>query len=145
MRGGQRPVAVAGGPPYACPWHRVEVLTEELPMKRVYGPLVVAAFLACCGARDNALRGQEKDGTVVMLDGLQSRTPAAWKEEPVTDKLRYKQFRLPKVKDDKEDAVILMYRGIGGSADANLKRWKDMFLPPEGKKLDEVAKVTEIK
>jgi hypothetical protein len=61
---------------------------------------------------------------------------------------RIKQFRLPAVGDDKENAQLMIFsfgpRG-GGSVDANIKRWKSMFLPPEGKTIDEVAKVEKLK
>jgi hypothetical protein len=82
---------------------------------------------------------------VVTLDGLTSRTPAAWKEEAPSNKMRFAQFRLPKAKDDKEDAELVIFKGLGGSAKANVDRWKKQFLAPPGKKLDDVAKVAEVK
>ena len=87
---------------------------------------------------------QEK-GTVVDLDGLKSRAPADWKEEKVSGTLRHAQFRLPKVNGDKEDAELVIFRGIGGSAQQNIERWKSMFVAPEGKKASDIAKVTELK
>src|SRR5262245_6377178 len=68
-------------------------------------------------------------GTVVEIDGLKSTTPAEWVEETPTTKLRFKQFRLPKVGEDKEDAMMLVIYldGQGGSSDENVKRWKGMF------------------
>ena len=33
----------------------------------------------------------------------------------------------------------------GGGTDNNIKRWKDQFVPPARKKIDDVAKVTKIK
>ncbi len=115
-------------------------------MKRMIALLLGIAFVACCGAGAGPLHGQaKKNGVVVMMDGLQARAPAEWKEEEVTNKLRYKQFRVPKVGDDKEDAEVIMFRNISGSPDQNLKRWKEMFIPPEGKKIDDVAKVTQMK
>ncbi len=114
-------------------------------MRRLLGLLVAAAFLASCGLADVPARGQEKKGGVeVVIDGLKSTTPAEWKEEQPKSTMRYKQFRLPKVKGDKDDAELLMFK-LGGSSQANLKRWMDQFIPPEGKKLDDVAKITEMK
>lgn len=112
-------------------------------MKRLCGFLLGVAFLVCCGVGGSPLHGQ--GGDVVKIDYLESKPPAEWKEEPVTSKLRHKQFRLPKVKGDTDDAEIIIFRGISGTADQNLKRWKDMFIPPEGKKIDDVAKVTQMK
>ena len=84
-------------------------------------------------------------GVVVNFSGLKSRTPASWKEEIPANKMRFAQFRLPKVKGDAEDGELVIFKGLGGSAKANIDRWKMMFLPPEGKTIDDVAKVTEIK
>ena len=55
------------------------------------------------------------------------------------------QFRVPKAKDDKEDAELVISKGLGGSADANVARWKAAFKPPAGKSIDDVSKVEEIK
>jgi hypothetical protein len=121
-------------------------LNKELPMHRLWSLLPALAFLACLGGSERTFAGQaKKAGVTVVLDGLQATAPAEWKEEEVTNKLRYKQFRLPAVKGDKQDAEIIIFRAISGSPAQNLQRWKDMFIPPEGKKIDEVAKVTEMK
>jgi hypothetical protein len=84
-------------------------------------------------------------GTTVTLDGLSSKTPAEWKEETPSNKMRFAQFKLPRAKDDKEDAELIIFKGLGGGARANVKRWKEQFQPPAGKKIDDVSKVTEIK
>src|SRR5262249_55565856 len=49
---------------------------------------------------------ESKDGTVVKIAGLQSRTPADWVREKPSNRLRSFQFRLPRVKDEKEDAEL---------------------------------------
>src|SRR5436305_235995 len=92
------------------------------------------------GAQNNQAN---RKGTVVTLDGLKSQTPADWVEEPTTSQMRVKQFRLPAVANDKDNAELTIFffgAGSGGSADENVKRWKSMFVPPEGKKIDDVAK-----
>jgi hypothetical protein len=107
--------------------------------------LLLAALLLCWDRDDSLLRAEETKGAVVDFDGLKSTAPAAWKEEEPASKMRYKQFRLPHVKDDKTDAELLIFRGFGGSAADNIKRWKEQFLPPEGKKMEDVAKVSQMK
>ena len=93
-----------------------------------------------------AARGDDKDGgAVVTLDGLRSRAPAGWKQETPGNRMRYAQFRLPKQGDDKADGELVVFKGLGGSARDNVKRWKGMFQPPAGKSIDDVAKVQEIK
>ena len=100
--------------------------------------LAVAAFVGLAAADD-------KKGTVVTLDGLSSRTPAEWKEEAPANQMRLTQFALPKVKDDKADAELVVFKGITGAAKDNVARWKGQFQPPKDKKIDDVAKVEEFK
>jgi hypothetical protein len=111
--------------------------------------LLSVGLVACCGPCESPSPAQEKNdgrqGTLVEIDGLRSLAPAEWKDEEPANKMRYKQFKLPRVKDDKADAEVVIFQGITGSAKDNIKRWKDMFVPPEGQKLDDVAKVTDIK
>jgi len=81
----------------------------------------------------------------VVIDGMRSKTPAGWKEETPSNKMRFAQFSLPKAKGDKEDAELIVFKGLGGGAAANVDRWKKQFKVPEGKTLDDVAKVQQIK
>ncbi len=107
------------------------------------------AAMSLSSARSEAGETQNKEkGTLVSIDGLQSKTPEDWIEEQPTNRMRFKQFRLPAAKDDKEPAELIIFffgTGAGGSVQDNLKRWKDMFKPPEGKKIDDVAKVETLK
>jgi hypothetical protein len=92
---------------------------------------------------DDIGTAQDGKGIVVEIDGLKSRTPPEWKEEKPTSNLRLKQFALPKVGDDKEDALMLILHleGQGGGVEENVKRWKDMFRPPMGKTIDQASEV----
>src|SRR5262245_11522053 len=104
--------------------------------------LLLLAGLLLTGA---ALADDSGKGTKVDLDGMTSATPSSWVKESPTSKMRYAQFKVPKKGDDKDDGEIVIFKGLGGSADANIKRWKDMFVPARGKTIDDVAKVTDIK
>src|SRR5205823_400551 len=93
---------------------------------------------------------QQRDskGVLVTIDGLKSRAPADWVEEDPTSRFRVKQFRLPAVRDDKDNAEVVIFyfgEGSGGSLADNVKRWKGQFIPPEGKKIDDVAKTEKKK
>jgi hypothetical protein len=97
---------------------------------------------------DQALAQERREGALVKLDGMQSRAPAEWVEEPSNSRLRIKQFRLEAIGDDKDNAEVIIFffgTGSGGSADANVKRWKGMFIPPEGKTIEDVARVDRFK
>jgi hypothetical protein len=94
--------------------------------------------------------GSAKDnqGDEVAIDGLTARVPATWKKQQPTVGSRLHQFILPKVMDDKDDAELIVShfgKGQGGGAEANVNRWKDMFLPPENKKIDDVASTKKMK
>lgn len=99
-----------------------------------------------------ALSSAKADGVVIQFGDLKSKTPAGWKEEDIPEAAqrlgRIHQFKLPKKGEDKDDAELLIFHfgsGSGGDAKANIERWKGMFNPPEGKKIDDVAKTTEMK
>jgi hypothetical protein len=90
-------------------------------------------------------------GTQVKIDGLVSAAPSDWQAEKPPEKfrrLRLGQFRLPRADGDKEDAeLVINYfgKGSGGTLDENLLRWKSMFVPPRGKKIDSVTKIDKLK
>ncbi len=84
-------------------------------------------------------------GTDIEFDGLKSTTPANWKEAPSPSKLRLATFVVPRAKGDEADADLALFKGLSGSKKANLERWKAQFIAPEGKKIDDVTKVEEMK
>jgi hypothetical protein len=106
--------------------------------------LLAATVVAVLAAHTPA---QDKKGTTVELAGLKSVTPADWKEEPLPPKsMRMMQFKLPKAKDDPEDAELALFvlRG-GGAVQANLERQEKKFEIPAGKKAEDVIKTEKIK
>jgi hypothetical protein len=108
---------------------------------------MLAAAMLVTGALGFAAADDAK-GTLVGIDGLSSRTPANWKETTSNRQFRYKEFALPKAEGDKADAELVIYffeTGGGGGVKANIDRWKGQFQPPEGKKIDDVAKLDEFK
>jgi hypothetical protein len=113
-------------------------------MKRtLWLPLVACVAWSVAGAA----RAEEKQ-TVVEIDGLKSQAPAHWKVEEPSNRMRTYQIRIPKVKGDKDDAELVVFffgPGSGGSTEENIKRWKGLFVPPEGKKIDDVSRVEKLK
>ena len=84
------------------------------------------------------------ESTEVEFGKLKSKTPDAWKAEKLTSKLRTYQFRVPKAEGDEKNAEVVVFffgPGGGGGIEDNLKRWKKMFLPPEGKTIDQASKL----
>ena len=110
------------------------------------GSFCILGLMASRGAADEKKNDQQ--GTLVTIDGLQSRTPADWEEGTPTTKMRFKQFKLPGARkgDAAAELVIFFFgTGQGGSAEDNITRWKAQFEPPRGKKIDDVAKSNSFK
>src|SRR5437763_499237 len=59
--------------------------------------------------------------------------------------MRFAQFKLPHVKDDKVDAELVIFQNAGGGVRENLQRWKNQFIAPGGKSIDDVVKVKGMK
>ncbi len=84
-------------------------------------------------------------GTPVAFDSLKSVAPASWVKEKPANRFRYFQFKLPRAAGDKADASVVIFKGLGGSVKANVKRWQSTFVPPSGKSIDDISKVQEVK
>jgi hypothetical protein len=85
---------------------------------------------------------------VTSLGGLESRAPEEWKRAETSRPNRVYQFSVPKAEGDSADAEIaIFYFGPNGAGSAaeNVTRWKGMFIPPEGKTIDDAAKVAHFK
>ncbi len=114
-------------------------------MRRACGVALVVGVLGCFGPGGSTADDKDAKGTVVDFDGLKSAVPTTWKEEEPSNRMRFAQFRLPKAKGDAADAELVVFRGLGGTAKANVDRWKEQFVPPRGKTRDDVSKVTDLK
>jgi hypothetical protein len=93
-----------------------------------------------------AVAAQDKKGTTVEWAGMKSTTPADWKEETPSNKMRLAQFRLPRAEGDPEDAELALFASPGGgSIQQNLERQEKKFEVPAGKKPEDVIKTEKIK
>jgi len=106
--------------------------------------MVAAAFAGAALLALTPARAADDKGTVVEFDGIKSTAPAEWKSED-PGRMRFAQFKIPAPDKDTKDGQLVVFKGLGGSAKDNIARWEAMFVPPEGKKLEDVAKVTEFK
>lgn len=108
-------------------------------MKRIGILMLAAASLVVV---DFAWAG----GQEVDLGGLKSKTPDNWKMEKPAGNLRKFQFALPSADGDKEGAELVVFSfGGNSSVDENIARWKAQFIAPEGKSIDDMAKVEKYK
>jgi hypothetical protein len=113
--------------------------------------LLLALGLLALSLASRPAAAQDKKGETVELDGLKAPIPATWKEEKPDNRMRFLQYWLPSdknqkdKKEDKDKGELVVFKGFGGSAEANIKRWKETFIPPDGKTIDEASKVKQIK
>src|SRR5262249_14609578 len=114
---------------------------EDAPMHRITATALAALALCAATARADDKRVETE------LGGLKSQAPESWKQKEITTPNRVLHFIIPKDKDDKYDGelIVFFFEGGGGGVKANIERWKGMIAPPEGKKIDDVAKVDEVK
>ena len=71
--------------------------------------------------------------TIEFLE-LTSALPATWIEQKPSSSMRLAQFRVPGAETDGDANLILYYfgQGQGGTAEANIARWRSQFSNPGG-------------
>lgn len=113
-------------------------------MKRILpAALLALAAVACSGSsEDNKGKSGKGKAAAVRIGSLGAGVPKDWKEEKPQGSFRAYQLRLS---SPDGDAEVIVFRGIGGSAEANVDRWKKQFTPPEGKKADEAIRITPMR
>ena len=75
---------------------------------------------------------------------LQFDAPGDWVQLETDSPLRVAQFGLPRAPGDSEDAELVVYYfgGEGGTVEANLERWTNQMLQPDGRSSSDVATTT---
>ena len=70
--------------------------------------------------------------------------PDEWIVEDVSSPMRLAQFTLPRTEGDVEDGelTVFYFGGGGGAVDANLERWTNQMLQPDGSPSADVATTT---
>jgi hypothetical protein len=105
----------------------------------------VFILAVCVGTSAPAGNEPTPKGPLIKIGPLQAYAPADWKAEKVSNRLRSHQFRLARVKDDKDDAELAILPDLPGMPEENLQRWKELFIPPDDKTIDEIAKIDRFK
>ena len=81
---------------------------------------------------------------VVAQGSLQFEAPLEWVQIDTSSPLRVAQFGLPRAPGDSEDAelVVFYFGGEGGAVEANLERWTNQMLQPDGRSSSDVVTTT---
>jgi len=118
-------------------------------MNRPYGFLFPGSMAVCLGLLGPGFWvWAQNRGEAVELGKLKSRVPIDWIREKPDERSYIRQYRLEAIGDDKYNAYLtidFLGKAKDGSAEKQVERWKSLFFPPEGKKLDDVAKVRKFK
>jgi hypothetical protein len=99
--------------------------------------LLLAAGLAVVTAR-----GAADKALVVKLNKLSAPAPSDWKKEKPSNLLRSYQFKLPGAKDHPEAELAIYNESLPGAA-KNFPKWKNTFVAPEGKTVDDIARTAK--
>ncbi len=97
--------------------------------------LVLAAGVALVGTA----RAADDKPVVVKLNKLSATAPATWVKQKPSNTLRAYQFKLPGAKDH-PDAELSVMNESAPKAEKNFPKWKNTFVAPEGKTIDDIAK-----
>lgn len=89
---------------------------------------------------------QEPRGAATGAAELKFDAPENWKPQPLTSPMRKAHYILPRAEGDARDAELLLFyfgMGEGGTVQANLDRWKGMFVGADGGALPKEASTVE--
>ncbi len=90
--------------------------------------------------RDIKPGGEVVDET---LAEFKVKVPAEWEKGQPRGPMRMAQWIIPGPGGDAE-LVVYRFKGGAGGVEANMKRWKGQFQPPEGKTVDDIGTVTKL-
>ena len=106
--------------------------------------LVLLTFSAACSQKQEPAQHGEPASSAKFTNLIWT-APESWVEEQPSSGMRLSQYRLAKAEGDPEDAVCYVshFPGSGGSVEANLSRWYEQFVQPDGRPSSTVAKVNK--
>lgn len=80
---------------------------------------------------------------IVKFDKLSAPVPAHWQSVRPANRLRSHQFKLPSGDKAVADAEVYVMPDSNPDPVKSFPKWKATFVPPEGKTIDDVAKVSQ--
>ena len=81
----------------------------------------------------------------VKIAGLTFQVPKAWKAVRPQSQMRAVQYDIPLAEGDEGKSEAYAFTGIGGTAEANIKRWVGQFVKLDGKEKTEEFTVDGVK
>jgi hypothetical protein len=111
-------------------------------MKTIILLVVVALICSACGK--NSVATAPGNRSAQATGELRYKVPEGWQVETPNSNMRVAQYKLPKATGDSADAELVVYyfgQGQGGSAQANIDRWLNQMLQPDGSPSKGKAKI----
>lgn len=99
-------------------------IVPRMKLIRVSWILAITLLSFSCG---------KKSQQPLDLGPVTLQAPAEWTSLKPTTMMRKAQLALPRAEGDSEDGELVVYffRGEGGSADSNFRRWASQFAQPD--------------
>lgn len=72
------------------------------------------------------------EGTTAKIAGLSFTIAPEWQSTPPSSMMRAAQFTVPAAEGDSEAGELVLFQGIGGSAQMNIDRWVGQFSNQSG-------------
>lgn len=110
-------------------------------MTNVWAPRRTRLAIFVCLTAMGAFVGTLTASGIVQRT-LRFEPPEEWIAEEVDSQIRLAQFVLPKAAGDVEDASLVIFGVVGGTVQANLDRWTNQMIQPDGRPSSEVATTT---
>lgn len=80
----------------------------------------------------------------VKFGPLAATPPADWKSEKPANRLRSHQFKIASTIEGLADAEVIVMPESKPKPEQVFPGWKDQFVPPDGKTIDDVAKESKV-
>jgi hypothetical protein len=103
---------------------------------RAAGLFTAAVLIASAVAADDK-------ATPVKLGKLSAPAPVGWKAEKPSNRLRSYQFKIPPGDTGGADGEVIVMPDSNPDPAKSFPRWKEGFVPPDGKTADDIAKVSK--
>ncbi len=119
-----------------------DVVVEGLPAKYNAESVLTADLKSGMNTLDFNLEADPKPAGV-PFGKLSAPVPADWKAETPANRLRSHEYRLPSGEKGVADAEVTVMPQSDPHPDKYFPQWKASFVPPEGKSIDDAAKVSK--
>jgi hypothetical protein len=106
--------------------------------------LIILIILIACKSENEQAKSemQAAHGTQPLSGEISYQAPAGWIKESPSSPMRKDQYRLPGQAGNADaELAVFVFPGSGGSVQANIDRWINQFIQPDGSSSQEKAEI----